>query len=1025
MNANEIKQLLTEYLHPLELREGADTCTLNENELTLFNLAIDEAVNNLYENGNVVFKLDELKKAIFKDQRIQQTKHFSDNIDYVLSRYNRVGKKGNQLLHWGDKKLDLYTTRKAVNLEIQIIDYLNNAQNSEYVKIKLEHINNELERTAIDDNGKEYKLYGSMSEEQKRGVFACTHVNSIASYLQGFAGAGKSWTVGAISRIYKANKFNVIGVALSNNAASVLARESGMKCYTVANILRLLGSKQIVLNEPTVIIVDEAGLVGLEDTCELLKWVSEAKAPVKIIYSGDDTQLNPIKSPNALGLISQLLPDEAKQTLSIIRRQKSQSHVEAVHSFREGKAGEGIYAYWEQEAVKLVNNNKEVLNSVVSDYFKSMLSDKDLSRLILCGDNNMVSKLNAFIHSQMKLFGKVDTNEQTIVVKDKNKDNLAGTKEITISVGDHIMFTVNKSNIPLINSETNQIYNKNTFIINRLQGIITDIKGDLNDGFDITVDIPATEADIDGKINYTHVKFNTKRDNSVNGYPHLDGGDGATGFDLNYAVTIYSSQGQTVDEVFFINNQQIDRRNMYVAMSRHKRNCKIYLNKENLFNKDTPEQRRSKTIFDAINKACEGWSKNQEADSIICKIQSEHRMLKESAFKLNIPLDVNNVDKQIIELKKETEYEIKYQLAHQFSQVMETKSGKIIDCAEYYVNKPLELDKEKTVDNNFHFIKHKEYPVHEMIDEDFFNKYNNHLIKIGSGSELRIIADEYSSYNIFGYDSKGIGYPVMAHNGNQSANAPILIIEDLNLYLEYLKTLYLDSNNHDNEKPTIIWGARDNDYAHIFNSLNGRTIELIGGDSFKYKTFFKITHAKAASPIQAEFLNINKSIIDKYYLPQKTAEGMTKKAVRKMNIDSERYGDYVLPEMLDNIKYGNPKWNNIMFSCTPNRLSKDNALQYKRTKENNFIQDNGLFHQEFIEKYVIKNNLLSKQRFETEVKPRNQKLLNLINKDEETQVSNHQNTEPFTNNTQPIENVEPQEPVKSKTIMNKISSMFR
>ena len=118
-------------------------------------------------------------------------------------------------------------------------------------------------------------------------------------------------------------------------------------------------------------------------------------------------------------------------------------------------------------------------------------------------------------------------------------------------------------------------------------------------------------------------------------------------------------------------------------------------------------------------------------------------MLKESAFKLNIPLDVNNVDKQIIELKKETEYEIKYQLAHQFSQVMETKSGKIIDCAEYYVNKPLELDKEKTVDNNFHFIKHKEYPVHEMIDEDFFNKYNNHLIKIGSGSELRIIADEY------------------------------------------------------------------------------------------------------------------------------------------------------------------------------------------------------------------------------------------------------------------------------------------
>lgn len=45
----------------------------------------------------------------------------------------------------------------------------------------------------------------------------------------------------------------------------------------------------------------------------------------------------------------------------------------------------------------------------------------------------------------------------------------------------------------------------------------------------------------------------------------------------SYAQTIYSSQGLTVDgNVFVLNSPFIDRKNAYVAMSRHKDECHLY-----------------------------------------------------------------------------------------------------------------------------------------------------------------------------------------------------------------------------------------------------------------------------------------------------------------------------------------------------------------------------------------------------------------------------------------------------------------
>ena len=48
-----------------------------------------------------------------------------------------------------------------------------------------------------------------------------------------------------------------------------------------------------------------------------------------------------------------------------------------------------------------------------------------------------------------------------------------------------------------------------------------------------------------------------------------------------YAQTIYSSQGQTVEgKVFVLNDSGIERSNAYVALSRHRSECHLYVSKD-------------------------------------------------------------------------------------------------------------------------------------------------------------------------------------------------------------------------------------------------------------------------------------------------------------------------------------------------------------------------------------------------------------------------------------------------------------
>ena len=62
------------------------------------------------------------------------------------------------------------------------------------------------------------------------------------------------------------------------------------------------------------------------------------------------------------------------------------------------------------------------------------------------------------------------------------------------------------------------------------------------------------------------VSFNTKD------YKHIENG---------YAVTVYKAQGDTIDKTFFLLSEKTSREATYVAMSRHKKTSKMYIDRQN------------------------------------------------------------------------------------------------------------------------------------------------------------------------------------------------------------------------------------------------------------------------------------------------------------------------------------------------------------------------------------------------------------------------------------------------------------
>jgi len=172
-----------------------------------------------------------------------------------------------------------------------------------------------------------------LSEDQARAVVAISESPFLVQPLSAPAGAGKTHSLKALrAAAHRAGK-EVLVLAPTGVAVDQAVRDgAGDRGLTVAKFLGEVDDGRLTLNQRTLVVVDEAGMVGTPDLRRLLEATTAAGA--KTVAVGDPHQLEPVAQRG--GMFERLCEDLPwSQRLSEVWRQRDPAERDASLALRD------------------------------------------------------------------------------------------------------------------------------------------------------------------------------------------------------------------------------------------------------------------------------------------------------------------------------------------------------------------------------------------------------------------------------------------------------------------------------------------------------------------------------------------------------------------------------------------------------------------------------------------------------------------------------------------------------------------
>lgn len=358
----------------------------------------------------------------------------------------------------------------------------------------------------------------TLSAEQRAAVEAVTACQGGLHLVAGMAGTGKSFAFGVGKKIWEAQGLEVLGGCLSGKAAAGLQNGSGIGSQTLHRLLWEIEHGVVPLHSRSVVLVDEAAMVGTRQLLELTSRCLAARA--KLVLAGDFGQL---QSVEAGGGFAALIKEFGASTLTEIKRQREEWARAAVKDFATGRAEQALDAYERRGLLHCETEPEKAALALIARWKTSAPPDPS-DQVILAGTNSEVARLNALAQHQRLAAGTV-YGEPTPVGEEK------------VYVNDRILFTRNSQSLGVFNGEV---------------GTVTERHGS-----------QLTVAMENGRL----VSVNT------NEYPHLR---------LGYALTTHKAQGMTIEQAFVLTGPMQNREQTYVQASRARGNTEFFLGTEDL-----------------------------------------------------------------------------------------------------------------------------------------------------------------------------------------------------------------------------------------------------------------------------------------------------------------------------------------------------------------------------------------------------------------------------------------------------------
>ena len=353
----------------------------------------------------------------------------------------------------------------------------------------------------------------SMSTEQRRAVETITTGDDPVVMVVGHAGTGKTFALDAARAAWQAGGHEVTGAALAARAARQLQVGSGIPSLTIAGLMADLAAGHVALGPQSVVVVDEAGMVGTRDLHRLIRATTNASA--KLVLVGDHRQLAEI---SAGGLFATLTRRLGCVELTENRRQRDGAQRGIARALRDRKAERALLRLRRSGHLTVLDNAEAVRDQMAEDWLLEHRDGKQAVMLAL--HRSDVSDLNRRARAGLRASGEL--GEPVIAIDD-----------LELAVGDRVIALRNRRRIGLLNGTQATVRSRAG------QNIVIDT----DEGARVQVPL---EYLLEGHL--TH----------------------------SYALTIHKSQGMTCDVALVLGDDTLHAEAGYTAMTRARTRNHLY-----------------------------------------------------------------------------------------------------------------------------------------------------------------------------------------------------------------------------------------------------------------------------------------------------------------------------------------------------------------------------------------------------------------------------------------------------------------
>lgn len=414
-----------------------------------------------------------------------------------------------------------------------------------------------------------------LTDEQRAALDHITAPAALTNVV-GYAGTGKSTILRGAHAAWKEAGYEVRGTVYSGLTTKALEEGTGIKSQTNFGLIRDLKRGKVAFSAKTVLVIDEAGMVGSRSLCFLLDQVRAAGG--KVVMVGDNEQLQAI---DAGGAFRAIVNDPMVGAARLTTVQRQGSHLarnsaewaayewqrQASKDFGDGKSSRALEAYAKRGHIHEHESRDDARAAVIEGWFKDSMRPNE-AVVMIAAIRKEVQALNREARARLIAAGVIGGDRTITTTERVQGTNGQEDKEQPISlrvgIGERLMFTRNSDRLGVKNGTLG--------ILERIDGGTLTIK---------------TQEDTPRRIVVNLAE-----------YDHLAYG---------YAHTAHKLQGITTHRahVLATKSQNFDAHAAYVSMSRHRAEMTMHYGRDDFKNggalaRHLTRQNHKKTTLDFL-----------------------------------------------------------------------------------------------------------------------------------------------------------------------------------------------------------------------------------------------------------------------------------------------------------------------------------------------------------------------------------------------------------------------------------------